>query len=227
MEVATAPDTDIVTKGEFAVRRNVTPGRVSQWISEGKITGAALVGEGRNARIRETVAVAQLNRKLDIIQRFGNGLTTRLDVPQPAPAPPPAQVPESAPADAAPDLPRLDPVEEQIKRERLEQLRRGNRKTAEEEAVRAGTLVNAETAAQQYGKIAVQFVTLMEGWLSEAAASVSARFQVPQRDVLHLLRGDYRKVRGDAAAAVRRLAAQLPATVEQELAGPGEPQPEP
>lgn len=216
-------DPDVISKGAFAKRRNVSPGRVSQWISEGKIFGVALVGDGRHAQIRESVAVAQLNRKLDIIQRLGNGLSTRLDpiaTPQPATAPAAPLMPsassENAP-DGAADGPRADPIEDKIMRERLEQLRRLNRKTATEEAARAGLLVNAEISQAQFGKIAVQMVTLFDGALSTFAASISARFHVPHRDVLHLLRSDFRKVRADAANAVRRVADAMPATIEQEL----------
>lgn len=230
MESGAPDDPDVISKGEFARRRNVTAGRASQWISEGKISGAALVGEGRGASIRESVAVAQLNQKLDIVQRVGNGLMTRLDPPKPAaaPAPVPASDPAAPPlpldaATAAPDFPRADPIEEHIKRQRLEQLRRANRKSAEEEAVRAGTLVNAETVSQQFGKLAVQIVTLFDGALAGMAASVSAHTKTPQRDILHLLRADFRKVRADAAAAVRRMAGDLPGTIEQDLAGPEEP----
>jgi hypothetical protein len=61
-------DPDVISKAEFARRRSVTPGRVSRWIGEGKIFGAALVGEGRSAQIRESVAVAQLRNKLDPMQ---------------------------------------------------------------------------------------------------------------------------------------------------------------
>jgi hypothetical protein len=217
--VAATPDPDVIPKSVFAQRRNVSKGRVSQWISEGKISGAALVGEGRAARIRESVAVAQLRQKLDSNQVAGNGLMTRLDAPAPIAVNVPAAAPPATPTPAASsDESVRDPIEEQIKRERLEQLRRQNRKNAEEEASRAGLLVNAEISQQQFGKIAVQLVTIFDGALSSFAASISARFQVPQRDVLHLLRSDFRKVRGDATAAVRRLAAAMPATVEQELA---------
>jgi len=218
--VAATPDPDVIPKSVFALRRNVSKGRVSQWISEGKISGAALVGEGRTALIRESVAVAQLNQKLDIVQRTGNGLMTRLDLPAPAPTAtePIAPPPPIPPPAAGSTEPARDPIEEQIKRERLEQLRRQNRKNSEEEATRAGLLVNAEISQQQFGKIAVQLVTIFEGSLSSFAASISARFQVPQRDVLHLLRSDFRKVRGDASAAVRRVATAMPETVEQELA---------
>jgi len=220
--LAASPDPDVISKGTFAKRRNVSPGRVSQWISEKKISGAAIVGEGRNAQIRESIAVAQLNRKLDIVQRTGNGLMTRLDALAPAPATQPVSTPLAPPTEPAADAVRLDPIEEKIKRERLEQLRRQNRKNAEEEATRAGLLVNAEASQAQFGKIAVQLVTIFDGALSSFAASIAARFQVPQRDVLHLLRNDFRKVRGDAAAAVRRVAEQMPATIEQELAADDE-----
>lgn len=59
----------LVGKAEFARRRGVTPGRVSQWLAQGKISGAAIVGTGRNAQIDETIACAQLNERLDGKQR--------------------------------------------------------------------------------------------------------------------------------------------------------------
>ncbi len=74
---------EVVTKGEFARLRGVTPGRVSQWIADGKIGPEAMEGEGRFARIRVAVATAQLKARLDIGQRFGNGLSTDLTAPVP------------------------------------------------------------------------------------------------------------------------------------------------
>jgi hypothetical protein len=62
----------VETKKRVCAAYNVTPGRVSQWIDEGKITAAALDGEGRSARIKVRVALAQLNRSLDIDQRRGS-----------------------------------------------------------------------------------------------------------------------------------------------------------
>ena len=51
----------------------------------------------------------------------------------------------------------------------------------------------------------------------ELATAVSARFEIPQRDVLHLLRSEFRKVRAAAAKTFRDIAANQPATVESEL----------
>ena len=59
---------EVVSKGQFAALRNVSPSRVSQWISEGKIKPDALVGEGRNAKINVAVATRQLRDSLDIGQ---------------------------------------------------------------------------------------------------------------------------------------------------------------
>jgi hypothetical protein len=70
-----------VTKSEFAAAINVSVGRVSQYITEGKLSGDALVGDSRRAqRIRVDVAVAQLRVTLDQSQMLGNGKKTRLEI---------------------------------------------------------------------------------------------------------------------------------------------------
>lgn len=204
MNVQTAAADDVVTKGEFARRCNVTPGRVSQWISEKKISGDAIVGEGREARIRESVAKAQLRLRRDVGQGLGNGLGTRLTPAGPAPQ---AALQPSPPA--APSEPG-DPIEEQIKRQRLEQYQRQNRKAAEDEALRAGLLTAADDASAQMARIASQLLTVFEGALPEFAQSVAAQFQVPQRDVLHLLRQEMNKVRASAAARMTGMAEEMP-----------------
>ncbi|MEP3502650.1 MAG: hypothetical protein ABJN81_03830, partial [Roseibium sp.] len=71
----------VVSKSEFARRINVSAARVSQYISENKISPAAMVGTGRAAKIRLEVACRDLNHVLDISQRIGNGLETQLDLP--------------------------------------------------------------------------------------------------------------------------------------------------
>jgi hypothetical protein len=59
-EIETAPV--IVSKAQFAAMRNVTPGRVSQWIADGRIERNALIGEGRNSKINVPLASIQLSR---------------------------------------------------------------------------------------------------------------------------------------------------------------------
>lgn len=52
-------DGSIVTKKGFARLAGVSPGRVPQWLTEGKIGPEALVGAGRTARINVALAMAQ------------------------------------------------------------------------------------------------------------------------------------------------------------------------
>ena len=215
MDAATSGE--IVSKGRFAELRNVSPGRVSQWISEGKIKQSALVGEGRNAKIDVAIATLQLRDTLDIGQRTGNGLDTRLDLPAPAPTPP---VP-SMPTVAAPTPAATDPIADQIKQEKLDQIRRANRRQAEEEAARSGKYTDTAETVRQMGSIASQLMNVVEGSLTELATAISAKFEIPQRDVLHLLRAEFRKVRSSGAKMFRDKALELPATIEAELEGDG------
>jgi hypothetical protein len=173
MNVATAP-TSVLSKSQYAVLKNVSAGRVSQWISEGKISADALVGEGRGAKIDVGRADADLRRNLDIGQRFGNGLSTRLNTPAVLPLAQPAAPVTEPSSSPTPLQPGLDPIEEQIKRERLESLQRDNRKKAEDEAARAGRYVLSQGAAVQMGKIAATMLELFEGSLSDLASAMAA-----------------------------------------------------
>jgi hypothetical protein len=213
----TAPEPSI-TKAEFARRRGVSRPRVTQWIQSGKISGIALDGEGPSAKIRESIAVAQLNEKLDVDQRFANGLGTRLDLP-PSPQPPTTGdvLPFDRKTGAPPSDPAVDSVEKQIARERLESLQRQNREGARNEAEKNGRLTDAGLAAQQTGKAVAQVLGIFEGALQEFASAIAAKHQLPQRDLVHLLRGEFRKVRASAAAAFRREAEALPAMAEFEI----------
>jgi hypothetical protein len=219
-----AVEPGIVSKSEFARLSNVVPGRVTQWISEKKIYGAAIVGDGRFAQIRVAVARAQLKRHLNIGQRLGNGLSTTLD------GPPTAAMQIEAPLDsgaevlafqrppAQPDPPR-DPIEEQIKRERLETARRTNRKMAEEEAARSGRYILAENARKEIGKSVAQVLNSTDGWIAELASKLSAKFALPQRDVLHLVRSEFREFRATLAGAMRQQSEAMPEMIEDELPG--------
>jgi hypothetical protein len=63
----------IVSKGEFARMINVSPGRVAQYITGGKLSGSALVGAGRQQRVDVEIAKEQLRERLDAGQMQGNG----------------------------------------------------------------------------------------------------------------------------------------------------------
>lgn len=201
-----------VTKGEFARLINVSPGRVSQYISEGKLHGPALVGEGRMARIAVDIAAKQLNNSLDISQRLGNGIDTRLPLGDEA-----APVVPALPVDVA-----ARTLEDQIKVEKLEGLRRQRRREEEEDRARAGLYTRTEDVTASTRRLVGLLLDGVEGGLAGMAQSIAARFQVPQRDVLHLLRQEFRGVRTDIARRSRALAADLPEVTDDPLDGEDE-----
>jgi hypothetical protein len=74
------------------------------------------------------------------------------------------------------------------------------------------------------GRLAAMLIGLFESFLGELASALAAKFGLVQRDVLHVLRSEFRLFRETASAAMRRDAVQMPALVEddpnrEELAG--------
>jgi hypothetical protein len=121
----------------------------------------------------------------------------------------PVQALAAAPAREPGPSPPGDPIADAIKQERFDQLRRANRREAEEEAARSGKYTDAAEAARQMGVMATKMMAVIEGSLAELASAVSARFEIPQRDVLHLLRSEFRKVRAAAAKNIPRYGDRL------------------
>lgn len=179
---------EIVTKGEFARLRGVSQGRVSQWLSEGKIDATALVGEGRSARINVEVATAQLRARLDPTQLTGLN-ASGTDLSSRAPAPPP-----SLPLPVV-TLPTSNGTLEQIQSEKLTQAKIATRKALDDEKARLGVYVLAADARGEMGRIAAQMLKSFEGALADFAAALSAKFELPNRDILHLLREEFRRNR--------------------------------
>lgn len=204
-------DPAILSKGEYARLKGVSPGRVSQWIAAGQIGPEALDGVGRSAKIRVAIANEQLKQRLDINQRLGsNGLATNLSA-------------GSTPSAAAPSppayTPPADPTEERIKQAKLAEIEFRNRKAAEAEAERQGRYTETVSARREMGKIASEMLKIFEGSLTDLATAIGARFEVPQRDVLHLMRTEFRAVRQRAAESLRRQADALPATIDDPIDG--------
>jgi hypothetical protein len=196
-----------ISKSAFAELTGVTPGRVSQWLSANQIHGDALVGSGRTARIRPTVAIEQLRLRLDVGHRVRANTRAELN---PVIAPP-------APAVTDAPAPRVgSDVERQIQLERLETARRTNRKMAEEEAARSGRYTRAAETSRSMGKIAAMLIGLFESWLGELSSKLAATFGLPQRDVIHVLRSEFRLFRASASTALRRESEQLAVFVEDD-----------
>lgn len=230
MTAAQAAPQEILQKGQFAKSIGVSPARVSQYIAEGKIFGAALVGDGREQRINATIARDQLRARLDPAQMTGNGLTTRLAMSAAAPQ---TEIPgafDALPFDEIARAPALDqqtsdPIGDAIRQEKLSALKMDNRRKAVAEAEISGRLVDADDVKVEMRKIAREVMAMAEGALPEIANATAARFQLPARDVLHLMRTTFAICRASAAQAQSAAADTLPRITGITIAGDDAPAP--
>jgi hypothetical protein len=181
---------EIVSKADFARSRGVSRARVSQWISEGKIAGRALVGEGRNQRIDAAVATAQLLNTLDFSQRLGlNGLSTRLgDTPAPQP-------------NSTVDAPANDPADMQMKTEKLRQAQLQTRRLEDEDLARRGLFADAAQVRASREWAIAELLKVFDGALAEFASALSASFQIPAREAERELEKAYAPMRARLAAS--------------------------
>uniref|UniRef100_UPI003BAA13C9 hypothetical protein n=1 Tax=Stappia sp. TaxID=1870903 RepID=UPI003BAA13C9 len=233
MATQTLPADDrAVSAAEFARLRGVHRSQVTRYVKDGKISGDALVPSGRGVKIRVKLAMAQLRERLDIGQQIGNGIDARTSLEgeegDGRPGAEPVQSEGALFADgrevpgsrAAPG--RGPSIEEQIKRERLRSVQFANRKAAEEEEARKGRLMETDAAQAKMTGLVSQTLQAFEGGLADMATAIGERFELPQRDVLHLLKGEFRKVCASAAERARKRLAETPATVETVVRGEGE-----
>ncbi len=201
MEVQTA------SKSEFALLAKVSPGRVSQWITEGKITQNELHGEGRSARIKIAPAMERLKLKLDAAQRLGNGLSTNLS--------PPATIEQ--PSVTARQTEQAQPGDEldfQLKQQKLKQAEAQNRKLEEDERARRGLYIRAQDASAETAKITSTILQMFEGGLADVAAEIAAEYKLPARDVIHLMRKRFREVRAKISGQLADEADDMPEIVQ-------------
>lgn len=190
-----------MSKSEFALHIGVSPGRITQYISAGIIGPDALVGEGRTARIDVDRAKAQISTRRHVGQALGNGLTTRVAATT-------TQLPDTQLSQRDPDTAEL------IQLERLEQERRKNRQASIDEARMLGQLVPADDMQRAVAGTAQKLVNAFTGMAPDIANAIAAKFGVPQRDVLHLVKQVIGEKRAIAAQIEREAATAMPETVE-------------
>lgn len=207
-----------MSQADFARKVGVSRAAVSQWKSKDILREDAFTKPGKAGKVIVPIAIEQVRRNRDIGQSLGNGIGTRTSVEADGAAPeaaaasvrkepvaPPvaASAKEVEPDLPAPDAPKRDTVEDQLKRAKLEEQLRRNRLQASDEALRQGQLVAADDAREQMARIAGMMLQIFEGALPDFSAAMAAQFDLPQRDVLHLLRAEFKKVRKTAAMKER------------------------
>lgn len=199
-----------MSKGDFAAHIGVSPGRVSQMIAAGIIGPDALKGKGRGARVIAEIAKRQVGERRHPGQAMGNGLLTDIGLGEEE------QIAPAAPAET-PNLTKDDPAK-QILVERLEQERRKNRMATIDDAKQLGLLVPVDDMQRAIGKALSDQLAIFTGMAPDIANAIAAKFELPQRDVLHLVRQVVSEKRAAAAAKIRATAATMPATMPATIA---------
>ena len=82
-----------------------------------------------------------------------------------------------------------------------------------EERARDGAYVDAAEARGGLVRVASEMLKIFEG-AAGMASSLAAEFQISQREALHLLRDDFRKVREQLSAVHAAAARRVPEAVE-------------
>lgn len=209
------PEPGIIGKGravelnttELAARLGVSKARVSQYVSEGKLTDC-YVGDGRARRFDLDKVARALGRNLHPGQMMGNGAATRdvlrrlNDAGEVAPA---AQQPAArAPASFDGELPAGDADRYEIARtlKAEEEARRLRRQNMAEE----GSWVLADEVARRTARAMAQEIAQFETMLRDASRAVADKFGVDARAVRTILMDQWRSYRGSRSAAVAQMA---------------------
>jgi hypothetical protein len=216
----------IVTKLEYAALKQRSPQAVSNWIAEGKLTAAALVGQGQRARIWVEQADRDLARFLDPSQQAAQPRP----IDQAAAAPPPGGDLFGAPGTTSPAAASGDDIARK---------RRADADSAELAAERArrlaevesGRWVEAAEAKKQWGAELTKVITELETFIGTALPKAIADHieGADWKTISVIARQEYRKYRaGVADRYQKQLAARTPAPAPPEPAPPAaEPSPPP
>jgi DNA-binding XRE family transcriptional regulator len=219
---------ELLTQADFARRVGVSRAAVNQWRSKGILGEEAFSKPDKKGKLIVAIALEHVRQNRNLGQSMGNGLHVQTtQIPNLEMRSEQGDAPAASGADqlslgcdedcanaSGSDQEKISrddaggmfdgntvalSVEDQIKRARLEEQKRKNRLGAAEEALQQGRLVAADDARAEMMRIASMMMQVFEGALPDLAAQVAGRFDVPQRDVLHSLRAEFKKVRASVA----------------------------
>jgi hypothetical protein len=209
----------VVSKGEFAKRKQRGPSAVSNWIAAGKITTAALIGTGNAAKIWVEQAERDLAASLDPSQQVIQAAPILAQAQAPLP-----DLPLVAPGDApSAGTPALRPAAATDREMDLARRTKADADRAELDleaarrkmAIDEGRYVVAEDAARAWGKELARFIADTETFLSstlarELAASHGLDWKALSVEIREKFRG-FRAETSEEARARR----EAPAAEEQ------------
>lgn len=196
----------LVAKGELAERIGVHASRVSQYISEGKLTAPALVEPGkRSGKIHLGLALRQLGQALHIGQSLLNG-RAQLSPPALSAVPTSAPPPQAPVQRSLPDPSQKDELEEAriaaakatAENKQLETEERRRKLAAD-----VGRYLLAGDVKAAHRRLATQLIDAVELAMKDMATQLALRLGVDEREALSTLRQVWREVRAREAQQAR------------------------
>lgn len=196
-----------LSASELAIRLDVSKGRVSQWVTEGKLRGC-FSGDGRARRFDLDAVLVALGRNLDTAQALGNGRATLAAIGAISDPDPSDDLDEDEGLTNV-NKARYDTARTMLIEERARAARYDN-------AQREGSLVLvSEVEAQVLAQIGLEMAQI-ESFLRAAAKEVAAATGADARKVRAALTAAWRRHRGErAVASDTRVSGAKPSAAER------------
>jgi hypothetical protein len=198
----------IESKGAFARRMGRGASAVSNWISLGKITPAALIGKGNAAKIWVERAQADLAGSLDPSQQLmqdspilppaSPSATLQIEPDQSKPAPSDVTRPVSADIDRAMDLARRAKADANIAEYNEEAARR-------KLLVDEGKYIVAEDAAREWARAVAKLMSEIETFMSTTLSrKLAEKHGLDWKALTVEMRNEFRSFRGNLSEDARK-----------------------
>jgi hypothetical protein len=184
----------VLSKSQFAQQVGRDPAQVTRWIQAGKLSGDALVGKGRSARINLAAALRQLNIALDLGQQLAQAKPI---LPSSIQGQQQLDVAADQPARAAAALPAasVEALREEQLRLNSDKLRQQIERGAREDAVAAGQLVDIGAVKRALARQLQPLRALFDKMPVAIAKPISEQFGLPYNEVLISVRNVLRRER--------------------------------
>jgi selenocysteine-specific translation elongation factor len=193
-----------VSKAEFARRVKRSAGRVSQWLSEGKIGGEAVAHTAEGDRIVLEVAVAQLGISLDVSQQLAQEQPILPGVGKTA-APASGTAESGADTD---DAEPANPVLQDLQHRQLVAKVQADELKAEEARRKAmeanGRWVRADDVRAAWSRTLADVMTRFENEMPRLAEALASEMKVDVRAATIVLRREFRNLRAKLGAEASR-----------------------
>lgn len=207
----------LVSSSELAAKLSVSKGRISQYVSEGKLTGC-WSGDGRARRFDLAKVCEALGKNLDLAQMMGNGSGTRRAISTLRDGLPSEDGEDEAPAVA----PRAKSQREsgELRRDDDDRYNLARAARAEEDLRAArlrngreeGLYVLASEVELQMARILGQEIAEMEAVLRDGARGIADRMGVDFRTARQILLDTWRSHRANRSTTLATEAGSTPAT---------------